>query len=156
MNFRQWLVLVVCLSSLSVWAAPLTVGGAVPAFIAQDQFGAAFNSTNGVRFLLVAAEMGCARAGNQKLAEQGAGFLERHHAAYVMDVHQMPALVRWMVLPKLRKFPQRIILVETAGTLAVIPGQPGRVTVLALTATGRVRSIGYWNPLQEPVTVCFP
>ena len=136
---------------LSAWAGPLKVGDAVPAIAAKDQHGVAFQFTNGVHFLLVVTEMACSQAANQKLAVAGAGFLEQHQAAYLMDIHTMPAVARLFALPKIRKYPYRIVLVETAEALAAFPAQPGRVTVLALTPERRVQTIRYWNPAHEPL-----
>ena len=151
MTFRGLLVLGFCLQSLSACAAPLAVGDAVPAFSAKDQHGKEFVFTNGVQFLLVATERSVGTSANHKLAEQGAGFLEKCKAVYVMDIHTMPSVARLFALPKMRKYPQRIVLVETAGTLAWVPTQQGRVTVLALTSEGRIHKISYWNPDSEPV-----
>jgi hypothetical protein len=145
----------ICLFCLAAPAAPLAIGDLVPEISAPDQHGQAFNSTNGYRFLLVATEMACAKSANQKLAEQGTGFLEQQHAAYLLDIHTMPAIARFFAFPKMRKYPQRIILVDTAATLAVFPTRPGRVTVVALTADRHVRTINYWDPDSEPVAGCF-
>jgi len=150
--FRWLITLGFLLLWLSADAAPLAVGDAVPAFSAKDQFGIDFSSTNGVRFLLVATEMASAKLANQKLAGQGAGYLEKNQAAYLMDIHTMPGIARLFALPKMRKYPQRIVLVDSAETLAAFPIQPGRVTVLALTPAGHVRKISYWDPASEPVT----
>lgn len=156
-NFRRLVVLGFLLSGISAHAAaPLAVGDAVPVIFAKDQQGAEFTSTNrSLRFLLVATEMACAKAANQKLAGQGADFLERHHAAYLMDIHAMPAVARLFAFPKLRKYPQRIVLVDSAEALAALPARAGCVTVLALTPAGRIRKISHWNPAREPVTDCF-
>jgi hypothetical protein len=155
MNFRRLVVLAFCLLWISVRAAQLAAGDAVPVISAKDQHGTEFVFTNGVQFLLVATEMACAKSANQKLAEQGAGFLEKQHAAYLMDIHTMPAVARLFALPKMRKYPHRIVLVDSAETLAAFPVQSGRVTVLALTTTGRIQKISYWNPDREPVDGCF-
>ena len=132
-------------------AAPLAVGDAVTPLVAQDQFGKDFILTTNIQFLLVATEMNSAKAANHKLAEQGAGFLEKHQAAYLMDVHTMPSIARWFAFPKMRKYPQRIVLVDSAETLATVPVQTNCVTVLAITAAGRIRKVSYWNPAGEPV-----
>ena len=67
-----------------------------------------------------------------------------------MDIHAMPFVARLFALPAMRKYPQRIVLVDSAETLAWVPVQPGRVTVLALTSAGRIQKISYWNPDGEP------
>ena len=151
-NFRRLAVLGFCLLCVSASAAPLAVGDAVPAFSAKDQHGTSFIFTNGTQFLLVATERASGTSANHKLAEQGPGFLEKHRAVYVMDIHEMPGVARFFAVPKMRKYPQRIVLVETPATLAWVPAQPDRVTVLALTPAGRVQKISYWNPDAEPVT----
>ena len=143
------------LLGFSALAAPLATGDSLPGFSARDQFGQEFNSTNGARFLLIATEMACAKAATQKLAAQGADFLTTNSAAYVMDIHAMPAMVRYFVVPRMRKYPERIVLVEAANSLKDLPAQPGRVTVLALTPGRRIQKISYWDPVREPAGDCF-
>ena len=142
-------ILVFCLLWVPVHAAQMAVGDAVPMIAAKDQHGAEFIFTNGNKFLLVATERVCATAANHKLAEQGAGYLEKHHSAYLMDIHTMPAAARWFAIPKMKKYPQRIVLVDSAETLTDFPVRPGCVTVLALTAAGRIQKISFWNPNQK-------
>lgn len=136
-------------------AAPLAVGDAIPAIAAKDQHGAAYTFTNGTAFLLVAVEMDAAKAANQKLAVEGTGFLEKHRAAYLMDIHPMPGIAKVFALPKMRKYPHRIVLIETKGVLNWAPSKPGHVTVLTLNAEGRVQKIGYWNSAGEPASTLF-
>jgi hypothetical protein len=154
-NFGALVILGFSLLCLAAGAAPLGVGDPVPTFSALDQNGKEFDSTNGWHYLLLATEMACSKSANQKLAEQGAGFLEKHQAAYLLDIHLMPAVARWFALPKMRKYPQRIVLVDTAGNLAAFPVLTGHVTVLTLTPSGRIRNISYWDPVSQPVTDCF-
>ncbi len=144
-------IMVFCLLWVPAHAAQLAVGDAVPMVTAKDQHGVEFTFTNGIQFLLVATERACATTANHKLAEQGAGYLEKHHAAYLMDIHTMPAVARWFAFPMMRKYPQRIVLVDSAVTLADFPVQPGCVTVLALTAAGRIQKTSCWKPDSEPV-----
>ena len=151
-----WLVaLVSCLGCLSVHAAQLTAGDAVPPISAKDQHGTNFTLTTNVQYLLVVTEKSAAKSANQKLVEQGAGYLEKHRAMYLMDIHTMPTVGRWFAFPKLKKYPHRIILVDSADALAKFPTQPGCVTVVKLTPVGRVERIRYWNPTKEPASVCF-
>ena len=101
--------------------------------------------------------MGCAKAGRatKSSAELGARFLETNQAAFLMDIHTMPAVARFFALPKMRRYPHRIVLVEAADTLAAFPAQPGRVTVLAFTPAGRIRKISFWDPVHEPAAGVF-
>ena len=155
LNLR-WLAVLACfLLGLAAHAAPLAVGDLLPVFSARDQHGNEFNSTNRFRFMLAVTEMAAAKAANQKLAAMGAGYLETNSAVYVMDIHTMPGIARYFALPKMRKYPQPIVLVETAETLAAFPAQPGRVTVLTLTPGKRIQKITYWDPAADPTAVCF-
>jgi len=155
MNLPRSVILGCCLLCVSAQAAPLAVGDPVPPISANDQHGTKFVFTNGIEFLLVATEMDCAKTANHKLAEQGTGYLEQHHAVYLMDIHTMPGIARVFAFPKIRKYPERIVLVDSATMLTAFPMEPGRLTVLALTPEGRIRKISCWNPDHEPVDGCF-
>ena len=145
------IILGVCLFAFSALAVEVAVGDAVAPISGEDQHGKQLAFTNGVRFLLVVAERACATAANVKLTEQGAGYLEKHSAIYLMDIHTMPAVGRFFALPAMRKYPYRILLIKDADTLKPFPVQPGHVTVMALTPEGRIKKISYWDPSQKPV-----
>ena len=151
MRMNYLLLLFVGLFWFPAPAAPLAVGDVLPPIAAKDLSGKDFTLTTNVQFLLVATEMACAKAANHKLAELGSGFLEKHQAVYLLDIHTMPAVARWFAFPKMRKYPQRIVLVDSAETLAAIPVQPDCVTVLNITAAGRIRKISYWDPVGKLV-----
>lgn len=155
MILRSLVILGITLAACVATAAPVQVGEAVPAISAKDQHGVAYTFTNGTRFLLVAVAMDAAKAANQKLTEQGAGFLEKHGAAYLMDIHPMPRIAKVFALRKMRQYPQRIVLIETKGVLDWAPSKPGHVTVLALSPAGRVEKIGYWNSSGESAEKIF-
>jgi hypothetical protein len=143
------------LTPIAATAAPLTVGDAIPAITAKDQHGAAYTFTNGTTHLLIAVEMDAAKAANQKLAAEGAGFLEKHGTAYLMDIHPMPGIAKVFALPKMRKYPHRIVLIETKGVLNWAPTKPGHVTLLTLTPAGRISKIAYWNPASDAAATLF-
>ena len=149
------LVLGILLLSLPTLAAPLEVGGAIPKISAKDQHGAAYTFTNGTAWLLIAMDMDSAKAANQKLAAAGAGFLEKHNAVYLMDVHTMPAVGQFFAVRKMRKYPQRIVLIETANTMNWVPVKTNHITVLKLTPEGKVEKISYWQPATEAATQAF-
>jgi len=141
---------------LPALAEQLKVGDIVPAISAKDQHGTEFIFTNTVRVLLVATEMAPAKAANLKLSEHGAGFLEKHQAAYLMDIHTMPGVARFFALPKMRKYPHRIVLIEAEETLKAFPAKPNCVTVLTLSPAKRIEKIDYWSPAQESVSNYLP
>jgi len=137
----------ICLTA----AAALGVGDAVPPLSAQDQHGQTFTFTNGMRYLLIAREMTPAKAANRELSALGAEYLEKHRAAFLMDIHTMPAIARLFAFPKLRHYPHRIVLVDDPAALAWVPVRPGQNTLLELTRDGRIKSISYWNPAVAQV-----
>ena len=155
MNIHRLIILGFCLLCASVQCALLAVGDAVPVISANDQHEGKFVFTNGIQFLLVATEMAPAKSANRSLAAQGTGFLETNHAAFLMDIHTMPGIARHFAFPKLRKYPHRIILMDSVDALAPFPMQSTRVTVLALTPDGHIKKISYWNPDSEPAEGCF-
>ena len=154
---RHWLTAAIfCVAvAVSLPAAELAVGDAIPDFSAKDQFGKEFKFAPGLKFLLLGFDMNAGKAANQKLANLGAGGLERYGAAYVMDIHTMPAVARVFALPKMRKYPHRIILAETADLLSAFPHQSEKITVLVLTPAGKIREIRYWNPITEATATVF-
>jgi hypothetical protein len=148
---KRWLKALLLGAALAgpVHAAELAVGDPVPVFSAKDQFGKEFQLPSGRRFLLLGFEMSASKAANGRLAGLGAGWLEQQHAAYVLDIHTMPAVARFFALPKMRKYPQRIVLGEDEKLLAAFPRKPDRITVLVLTPEGKIQEIRYWNPVAD-------
>jgi hypothetical protein len=148
---KRWLIVIFFCAAyvLSLAAGELKVGDAVPLFSASDQFGKEFKFQAGLRFLLLGFDMGASKTANLKLADLGSGWLEKQGAVYVLDIHTMPAIARVFALPKLRKYPHRIILAEAESLLAPFPRQPERLTVLVLTPGGKIKEIRFWNPASE-------
>jgi hypothetical protein len=53
-------------------------------------------------------------------------------------------------LPKMRKYPHRIILGDDANLLTPFPQEANKVTVLTVSG-GVVKAIRYWDPASESV-----
>jgi len=152
LSLLAWWIL---LSAGALHAAPAEIGDPIPKISTRDQHGTDYVFTNGTAFLLIARDMDSAKAANKKLAELGAGFLEKHGGVYLMDIHAMPAIARYFALPKMRKYPQRIVLIETADALNWVPAKAGHVTILKLTPEGRIKTVSYWQPAAEPAADLF-
>jgi len=151
-RLQFWVSLSFCaLLAFSAQAAELAVGDAVPAFTARDQFGKEFKFEAGLRFLLLGFDRGASKEANRKLAELGPGWLEKTNAAYVLDIHTMPGVARFFALPKMRKFPQRIVLGEDEAMLSPFSRKPEKMTVLVLTSAGKIQEIRYWDPATEEI-----
>lgn len=155
MKFVFGLVCGFCLWQFTALGDVLKAGDKIPAITAKDQRDAAYVFTNGTTYLLAALDMDSAKAANRKLAEPGAGFLEKHGAVYLMDVHTMPAVAKFFAIPKMAKYPERIVLVDTANYLDWLPSKNGFVTVLKLTPDARIEKISFWQATSESVTNLF-
>lgn len=133
----------------AVDAKELAVGDTVPSFSAKDQFGMDFTFVPGPKFLLLGFDMGACKAANAKLAKLGNGGLDKLGIVYVMDIHTMPAIGRFFAMPKMRKYPFRVVLGDSTDLLKPFPRQSEKISVLELSPKGTIRAIHYWNPDSE-------
>ena len=151
-NLRSITILLLTVLTISANATELAVGDSVPSFSAKDQFGKGFKFGPGLHFLLLGFDMSVGKKATTQLTALDPGWLERHSAAYVLDIHTMPTIGRVFALPKMKKYPERIILVDDDKTLADFPREDGRVTVLVLSIAGKIREIRYWDPANTNIT----
>lgn len=130
-------------------AEKLREGDALPAFTLKDQHERPYTSDASLRLVVIAFAMDPAKTANAFLARQPTAFLDEHHAVFISDIHSMPRFVRGFVVPKLRQHPHRILLAETAETLARYPEAPDKLTVLRLDDRGRIAAILFVDPTKE-------
>jgi len=153
-KFCNLLLLLLGFVVAPVFAGQLAVGDAIPSITAKDQHGLPFVLTTNIQTLLVATEMDCAKAANHQLAAQAAAFLDKHNAAFLMDIHSMPGVARLFAIPKMKKYPHRIVFIDSPTVLTNFPSQTNRVAVITLNA-GRIQRIGFWDPVDESAEKCF-
>ena len=126
-------------------------GSKLSAFQANDQHGNAYAfDAADTKYLLVSFDMETGKSANAALSAQGAEFLTKQKAVYVANIFGMPGIGRFFAMPKMRKYPHRIILGDDANLLTPYPQQAGKVTVLTLSR-GTVQEIRYWDPASESV-----
>ena len=58
----------------------------------------------------------------------------------------MPAIGRFFAMPKMRKYPHRIMLADEEGLLVEFPKEEGKVTLFDLDSQGKIQAIRYWDP----------
>ncbi|MDR5897546.1 hypothetical protein QC823_00870 [Halomonas vilamensis] len=134
------------------WAqTPLAVEDALSEATLPDAHGNEYQIPYpGLRYLLFSDDMD----GNE-LMEQAFGGLDKGEftaagLAYAADISGMPGLIaRFIAVPSLRDYPFRVLLARDESTLAHIPREEGRVTVLTLTADGTVSHIRFVNHVDE-------
>lgn len=129
----------------------LAVGDTVSAFEALDQHEKPFTLGDDVAWLLVSFDMGTGKAANRYFEDKGANYLDEKGAVFVANIYGMPGIGRMFALPKMRKYPHRIILADEEGLLDPYPNKDGMVTVFKLAPGRTIESISFWNPKQDDV-----
>ena len=112
--------LLLVLAATAFAAAPsdlYKVGDRFAPFSTKDQHDKPYAYEGGARLVLVAFEMGAGKAANAFLEKQPAGFLDQHRAIYISNIHGMPGVARMFALPKMKKYPHRILLADAEGFL---------------------------------------
>jgi hypothetical protein len=141
------LLLPLILWSTSTFGAEfLQAGDAFPKFEAMDQHQQTYQFKPGTKAVLIAFDMTTGKKANKVLAKQGAEFLQDNAAIYVSNIYGMPGIGRFFALPKMKKYPHRIILADEETLLDPFPRQENHVTVVRIDESGVVQSIAYWNP----------
>lgn len=131
-------------------AAPLAVGDAFPKLDnMQDQHEVAYAVPADTRYVAVAFTMSVGKAANRYFATEGADFLPSEHAVFIANIYGMPGIGRFFAMPKMRKYPHRIMLADAEGLLDSYPQEDGSVTVFKLDQTGKIKAISFWNPKSE-------
>lgn len=115
-------------------------------FTTKDQHEKDYTLEPSVRLVIVAFEMGPGKAANSFLATKPADFLERNRAVFLADIHGMPGLGRMFALPKMKKYPHRILLADVEGFLARYPEKEAMLTVLQLDEAGKIAAIKFVEP----------
>jgi hypothetical protein len=143
------------LLSLMCGAAPsasetLVVGDSLAPFELADQHGEIRRVDKQTRAILFSRDMDGGKLLKAGLAERTKGDLGARHVAYVADISGMPRLVaRLFAVPSMRKRPYSMMLDREGDVTSVLPDQPGRATLVHLSAL-RVVAIDY---LEDAVGV---
>jgi hypothetical protein len=130
--------------------APLTPGDSFPKLEnMQDQHEADYAMPAGIEHVAVAFTMSVGKSANKAFAEKGADYLPEQNAVFIANIDGMPAIGRFFAMPKMRKYPHRIMLADAEGLLDNFPQEEDRVTVFDLDVSGRITTIRYWDPKSE-------
>lgn len=135
-------VLIPALASAAA-AAPYVVGDAFAAFTTKDQHDQPFAYEGGARLVVVAFEMDTGKAANAFLEKKGAEFLAQKRALFLSNIHGMPGIARTFALPKMRKYPHRILLADAPDFLARYPSRENHLTALTLDDKGAITAIRF-------------
>lgn len=147
---RLVLCLAAFLSVSALSAAPLAVGDTFPQWTDMtDQHEAVYGIPQSTQHIAVAFTMSVGKAANRYLTEQGKDFLPTEHAIFVANIYGMPGIGRFFAMPKMKKYPHRIMLADAEGLLDAFPQKDDKVTVFELGPKGVIEVISFWDPKSE-------
>ena len=89
------------------------------------------------------------KAANRYFSEQGAAYLPAEEAVFIANIYGMPGIGSLFAMPKMRKYPHRIMIADEEGLLDFLPQENGAVTVFELNEIGGIESITYWDPSSD-------
>ena len=115
----------------------------------QHEQAAQVAPAEGTRHLIVSFVMGTGKDANRYFEKKGAGWLEQHHAAFLANIYGMPGIGRMFALPKMKKYPHRILLGDDEHLLDRYPEQKGKLTVFDFNADGTIANIRFLDPDKE-------
>lgn len=127
----------------------LRAGDPFPEFESSDQHDSLYRYSAEIRTVLIAFDMSTGKAANRLLASKGAAFLGDRKAVFVSNIYGMPRVGRFFALPKMRKYPHRIVLADTPNLLSRFPRKDARVTVIRMNERAVIESIQFWDPAAE-------
>ncbi|AOS44407.1 hypothetical protein Verru16b_01469 [Lacunisphaera limnophila] len=149
-------LLLVLLSAVTLGAAPYRVGDTFEPFTTKDQHDRPYTYEGGARLIVVSFEMGVGKAANGFFEEQPADFLAKQQTVFIANIYGMPGIGRTFALPKMRRYPHRILLADAENFLARYPEQEDKLTVLSLDPAGRITAIRFLNPKKELAGIFAP
>ncbi|MFT3869527.1 MAG: hypothetical protein QM715_13820 [Nibricoccus sp.] len=127
-------------------ADPYKIGDKLDSFTVKDQHEKEYAFAPGPRVFLVSFEMGTGKKANKWFAEKGADFLPQKQAIFLADIHGMPGVGRVFALPKMKKYPHRILLGDAKDLLSRYPKQDDKLTLLRLDESAHITAIEFVDP----------
>lgn len=131
-------------------AASYKIGDVLPGFTVTDAKENSYTYTPGdLDTLVVSFSMSPGKSVNGYLAQKPADYLEQHRAAFIANIHGMPGIGRFFALPKMKKYPHRILLGDSEELLAKYPSVDGKIAVISLDKKGAITAIRQLDPEKE-------
>ncbi len=122
-------------------------------FTTKDQHDNAYTLTPGVRTVIVSFAMGSGKDANDYFEQQPAAFLAEQKAVFIANIHGMPGIGRRFALPKMKKYPHRILLADDEHFTDRYPRMKNRLTVFTLDPQGRIEAIRFVDPEKEMASI---
>ena len=102
----------------------------------------------GVKSVVVSHTMSLGKSANTFFAAKGGAFLDEQKAVYIANIYGMPAIGRFFAMPKMKRYPHRILLADAEGFLARYPVRAEHLTVLRLDPAARITAIEFVEPTK--------
>ena len=98
-----------------------------------DQHGEMHAIPPDTRTVVFAGDMDASKIVHALLGEREPDYLARHRAVFIADIHRMPGFVtRFIALPRMRRYPYRMLLIRDDETGGRFARREGSVTLVAL------------------------
>lgn len=131
-------------------------GDTLTAFTVKDQHDQPYAFVPGPRIVLVSFVMGVGKEANGYFAKQPADFLAQHQAIFIANIHGMPGIGRFFALPKMKKYPHRILLGDDEHLLDRYPSQEDKLTVLHLDSAAKITAVEFVAASNLPAVFASP
>ncbi len=129
---KKMVFLLACLLPLGLFAQSFQEGVSISPFSVKDQFEKELKVDASTKEIIIAFAQ---EQGNVMKAflEANPNYLSQNSAVYLMDASKVPSMVLSMfMLPKFKKYPYTIGLVEDEKEVASFPFKEGKLTVIHL------------------------
>ncbi len=103
----------------------------------------------GTKHLVVSFTMGTGKDANRYFEKKGATWLEEKNAVFLANIYGMPGIGRMFAMPKMKKYPHRILLGDDEHLLDRYPEQKGKLTVFDFNDDGTIAAIRFIDADKE-------
>lgn len=109
-----------------------------------DQHGHPHRFQTSTRWIVVSFEKRTGILARRWLRKKPEGYLTQAHIDFIAEISRIPEkLANHRVLPKIRDYPRQVLLADGGDVLNRIPQRRGALTVIKLSALGKVLDIAY-------------
>ena len=131
--------------------AGLKVGASFPTMHLRNAYGKkSVVPAAQTHYIVFAAEKKVSLAVTKIFRKRGAKFLRDHRIQYLVDISRAPSLVvRFVVIPKMKKYPFNIIMITRKHLAKSIDRRRGKVTLIELK-NKQIRRMSFVNPSNLP------
>jgi hypothetical protein len=145
------LILLLALSGITAAQAQVAEKGKpFPPYTLPDQFDQTNTLSRETRYVIITSQMEISGLVNTWLKGKTNDFLSTQRIEYVADITPMPQLItKLFALPKMKKYPFRLLLARDPKFAATYPRQTGRIALFILDESQVVQKIKFLEKPEE-------